>query len=109
MLWGKYDWVAAVARIEDLESKLKAPAYRTRLAELKERIKGYVSDPAAKRDGKKPVVDSCATRPQTIAAIEKSMRGFQARKGWEATAAGLKKTLDDIRANRTEICNDCLR
>jgi hypothetical protein len=109
VLWGRYDWVAAVARIEDLEGKLKAPAYRTRLAALKERIKGYVSAPAAKRDGKKPVVDSCAPRAQTIAALEKTMRGFQTRKGWEATAAGLKKTLDDIRANRTEICNDCLR
>lgn len=109
VLWGTYDWVAAVARIEDLEAKLKAEAYRTRLAALKERIKGYVSEPAAPRDGKKPVVDSCAPRAQTVAAIEKTMRGLQSRKGWESTAAGLKKTLDDIRANRTEICNDCLR
>lgn len=109
VLWGKYDWVAAVARIEELEAKLSAAAYRTRLAELKDRIRNYVTDPAAKRDGKKPVVDSCAPRAQTIAALDKTMRGLQARKGWEPAAAGLKKTLDDIRANRSEICNDCLR
>jgi len=109
VLWGQYDWVAAVARIEGLEAKLSAEAYRTRLAELKDRIRNYVTDPAAKRDGKKPVVDSCAPRAQTVAALDKTMRGLQARKGWEPAAAGLKKTLDDIRANRTEICNDCLR
>lgn len=109
VLWGRFDWVAAVARIEDLEAKLNAEAYRTRLAELKDRIRNYVTDPAAKRDGKKPVVDSCAPRAQTIAALDKTMRGLQGRKGWEPAAAGLKKTLDEIRANRTDICNDCLR
>jgi len=108
--FGRYDWVAAVARIEDLEGKLGAAAYRTRLAELKDRIRNYLSNPAAKRDGgKKPVVDSCVPRAQTIAALDKAARGLHARKGWEPVAAGLRKTLDDIRASRTEICNDCLR
>ena len=107
--FGSFDWVAAVARIEGLEAKLKGEAYRKRLAELKDRIRGYLSDPAVKRDGKKPVVDSCAPRPRTIAELEKTAKGLQARKGWEKTAAGLRKTVDDIRAGRTDICNDCLR
>ena len=108
--YGEFDWVAAVTRIETLEDKLQAAPYKSRLAELKSRIRNYLRDPAAKRDGnKKPVVDSCAPRAKTIAALDKTMRGLQARKGWEPVAAGLRKTLDDIRANRTEICNDCLR
>ena len=107
--FGGFDWVAAVARIEGLEAKLKGEAYRKRLAELKDRIRGYLTDPAVKRDGKKPVVDSCAPRPRTIAELEKTAKSLQARKGWEKTAAGLRKTVDDIRAGRTDICNDCLR
>lgn len=104
-----FDWVAAVARIEGLEAKVKGEAYRRRLGELKDRIRNYLTQPAAKRDGRKPVVDFCAPRARTIAAIDKTAKGLAARKGWEATVAGLKKTLDDIRANRTDICNDCLR
>jgi len=108
--FGAFDWVGAVARIEGLEAKLKGEAYRRRLAELKDRIRSYLTEPAAKRgDGKKPVVDSCAPRARTIAELDKTAKGLQARKGWEKTVAGLRKTLDDIRANRTEICNDCLR
>jgi hypothetical protein len=107
--FGTFDWVAAAARIEGLEAKLTGEAYRKRLAELKERIRGYLADPAAKRDGKKPVVDSCAPRPRTIAELEKTAKGLAARKGWEKAVAGLRKTVDDIRANRTEVCNDCLR
>jgi hypothetical protein len=107
--FGSFDWVAAVARIEGLEAKLKGEAYKKRLAELKDRIRGYLTDPAVKRDGKKPVVDSCAQRPRTIAELEKTAKGLAARKGWEKTVAGLRKTVDDIRANRTEVCNDCLR
>jgi hypothetical protein len=107
--FGAFDWVAAVARIEGLEAKLGAEAYRTRLAELKQRIRSYLTEPAAKRDGKKPAVDSCAPRQRTVAALEQIARALAARKGWEPVAAGLRKTLDSIKAGTIEICNDCLR
>src|SRR5581483_5034158 len=107
--FGTFDWVAAVARIEALEGQVKGEPYKRRLAELKDRIRGYLTEPAAKRDGKKPVVDSCVPRARTLAELEKTAKGLQSRKGWEKTVAGLKKTVEDIRANRTEVCNDCLR
>jgi len=46
---------------------------------------------------------------RTLAEIDKTAKGLQARKGWEQAAAGLRKTAAEIRANRTEVCNDCLR
>jgi len=107
--FGEFDWTGAIARIETLEAKLAAAAYRTRLSELKDRVRRYLAEPAAKRDGKKPVVDSCAPRARTIAALEQTARGLAARKGWEPAAAGLRKTLDGIKAGQIEICNDCLR
>lgn len=107
--FGAFDWAAAVARIESLEGQVKSEAYKRRLAELKDRIRSYLTEPAAKRDGKKPVVDSCIPRARTLAELDKTAKGLAARKGWEKTVAGLKKTVDDIRANRTEVCNDCLR
>jgi hypothetical protein len=107
--FGAFDWVAAVARIETLEAQVTGEAYKRRLAELKDRIRSYLTEPAAKRDGKKPVVDSCIPRARTIAELDKTAKGLQAHKGWEQTVAGLKKTVDDIRANRVDVCNDCLR
>jgi hypothetical protein len=107
--FGAFDWVAYVARLEELEAKIGAAAYRARLAELKERVRRYLGEPAARRDGKKPAVDSCAPRPRTIAALEQAARGLAAKKGWEAVAAGLRRTLDGIKAGTIEICNDCLR
>ncbi len=107
--FGEFDWAGTVMRLETLESKLTSEAYRTRLSELKDRIRRYLTEPAAKRNGKKPVVDSCAPRARTIAALEQTARGLAARKGWEPVAAGLRKTLDGIKAGQIEICNDCLR
>jgi hypothetical protein len=106
--FGTYDWLATVARIEELEGKLKAPAYRQRLADLKERIQSYLGKPGFEREaGKKPVVDSCVPKARTIAELEKIAKGLAARKGWEKTAAGLRKAVEDIKANRTEVCNGC--
>lgn len=107
--FGAFDWVAYVARLEELAARVGAAAYRARLAELKERVRRYLSQPAARRDGKKPAVDSCAARPRTIQAIEQTARGLAAKKGWEPVAAGLRKTLEGIKAGAIEICNDCLR
>jgi hypothetical protein len=106
--FGTFDWVAAAARIEGLEAKLKAPAYRQRIADLKDRIQSYLGKPAVARDaGKKPVVDSCVPKARTITELEKIAKALGARKGWEKTAAGLRKTVEDIRANRTDVCNGC--
>jgi hypothetical protein len=106
--FGQFDWVAAAARIENLEGKVKSAAYRTRLAELKERIQSYLAKPAVEREaGKKPVVDSCAPKARTTAEFAKIAKGLAARKGWEKAAAGLRKAADDIRANRVEVCNGC--
>ncbi len=106
--FGTYDWLATVARVEELEGRLKAPAYRQRLADLKERIQSYLAKPAVEREaGKKPAVDSCAPKARTIAELEKIAKGLAARKGWEKTAAGLRKAVEDIKANRTEVCNGC--
>jgi len=105
--FGTFDWVDAVARIEHLEERLRAPAYRQRLADLKERIRGYLAEPATKRDGKKPALDSCAPKARTITELEKTAKGLAARKGWEKAAAGLRKAAEDIRANRIDVCNGC--
>ncbi len=106
--FGSFDWVAAVARIEGLEEKVKGQAYRQRLAELKDRIRSYLGKPAVERTAnQKPVVDSCAPRARTIAELEKTAKGLAARKGWEKAAAGLRKAAEDIRANRLEVCNGC--
>lgn len=106
--FGEFDWPGAVARIEGLEGKVKAAAYRTRLAELKQRIQSYLTKPVFEREaGKKPVVDSCAPKARTLAELEKIAKALAARKGWEKAAAGLRKTADDIRANRVEVCNGC--
>ncbi len=106
--FGTFDWVGTVARIEALEGKVKGDAYRMRLAELKERIRGYLAKPAVEREaGKKPVVDSCASQTRTLAAFETTAKGLAARKGWETAAAGLRKTAEDIRAGRVELCNGC--
>jgi hypothetical protein len=106
--FGQFDWIGAVARIEDLEGKVKGPAYRQRLADLKERIQSYLAKPAVEREaGKKPVIDSCAPRARTLAELEKLAKGLGARKGWEKVSAGLKKAADDLRANRVEVCNGC--
>lgn len=106
--FGEFDWPGAVARIESLEGKVKGAAYRTRLAELKQRIQGYLSKPAFEREaGKKPVVDSCAPKARTLTELEKIAKALAARKGWEKAAAGLRKAADDIRANRVEVCSGC--
>lgn len=106
--FGTFDFVATVARIEDLEAKLKAPPYRQRLADVKERIASYLAKPTVERDGgKKPVVDSCAPKAKTIAELERIAKGLGARKGWEKAAAGARKAADDIRANRVEVCKSC--
>ncbi|MBL8663038.1 MAG: hypothetical protein JNM29_09440 [Candidatus Odyssella sp.] len=106
--FGEFDWPGAVARIETLEGKVKAAAYRTRLAELKQRIQTYLSKPAFEREaGRKPVVDSCAPKARTLAEIETIAKALAARKGWEKAAAGLRKAADDIRANRVEVCSGC--
>jgi hypothetical protein len=106
--FGQFDWLAAAARIDDLEAKVKGAAYRQRLADVKERIQSYLAKPAVEREaGKKPVVDSCAPKARTVAEFEKIAKGLAARKGWEKTAAGLKKAADDLRANRIEVCKGC--
>ena len=106
--FGEFDWPGAVARIETLEGRLKHPAYRSRLADLKQRIQTYLSKPAIEREaGRKPVVDSCAPKARTLAEIETIAKALAARKGWEKAAAGLRKAADDIRANRVEVCNGC--
>ena len=106
--FGEFDWTAAAARIEMLEGRVKGAAYRTRLAELKRRIQGYLAKPAVERAaGKAPVVDSCAPRARTVAALEAAARGLAARKGWEKAAAGLRKTAADIRAGRVAVCKGC--
>ena len=107
--FGAFDWLGAVARIEALEDNVKGEAYRRRLAEIKDRIRRYLTEPGVKRAGKMAVVDSCAPRARTLAELDKTAKGLQARKGWEQAAAGLRKTAAEIRANRTEVCNDCLR
>lgn len=106
--FGAFDWLAAVARIESLESEVKGAAYRRRLADLKERIQSYLAKPAVEREaGKKAVVDSCAPKARTVAELDKIAKGLAARKGWDKVAAGLRKTAEDIRANRVEVCNGC--
>ena len=106
--FGEFDWPSAVARIETLDGKVKAAAYRTRLAELKQRILAYLSKPVFEREaGKKSVVDSCAPKARTVSEFERIAKALAARKGWEKAAAGLRKTADDIRANRVEVCNGC--
>ena len=106
--FGTFDWLGTVARIEDLEAKLKAAAYRQRLGDLKERIQSYLAKPTVDRDGgKKPAVDSCSTKAKTVAELEKIAKGLGARKGWEKTAAGLRKAVEDIKANRVEVCTGC--
>lgn len=106
--FGEFDWPGTVARIEKLEGKVKAPAYRMRLADLKQRIQSYLAKPAVEREaGKKPVVDSCAPKARTLTEFEKVAKALAARKGWEKTAAGLRKTAEDIRAGRVEVCSGC--
>lgn len=106
--FGEFDWAGAVARIEGLEGKVKAAAYRARLTDLRQRIQTYLSKPAFEREaGKKPVVDSCAPKARTLAEFEKIAKALAARKGWDKAAAGLRKTADDIRAGRVEVCNGC--
>lgn len=106
--FGEFDWTGAAARIESLERSVKGAAYRARLADLKQRIQSYLAKPAVERAaGKKPVVDSCASKPRTVAALEKTAKGLAARKGWEKAAAGLRKAAEDIRAGRVELCNGC--
>lgn len=106
--FGAFDWTGAVARIESLERRVKGAAYRTRLADLKQRIQSYLAKPAVERGaGKKPAVDSCAPKARTVAALEKAAQGLAARKGWEKAAAGLRKAAADIRADRVEVCNGC--
>ncbi len=106
--FGEFDWPGAVARIETLEGRLRNAAYRSRLADLRQRIQLYLSKPAVEREaGRKPAVDSCAPKARTLAEIETIAKALAARKGWEKAAAGLRKAADDIRANRVEVCNGC--
>ena len=48
--------------------------------------------------GKKAVIDSCVPKARTIVELEKIAKGLAQRKGWEKTAAGLRKAVDDLRA-----------